>query len=108
MSISGYRLAAPEAPDILDEEIGDVVPMVRTKTGTVRSDDDVRHRPERTLGIERLRVEDIEHRAAELTTLERTHHRARVHELRSADIDQNRARREQRKLRAGAQARPRW
>src|SRR4051812_30997073 len=80
------RHAALEAAQIIGEQIDNLVPVSRSKAGRMRGNHDVRQRPERTLRLERLAIEDVEHRAANLTSAERGNQCRGIDDLAAGDI----------------------
>src|SRR5712691_11361926 len=85
------RLASREAAAVLQEYLLPLLAVGRAVDRDVRRDQDVRHRPERALGRQRLRGDDVEAGASELPRPQGCDQVLGDHDAATADIDEVRA-----------------
>src|SRR5258705_8342746 len=83
------RAAGQVTLEVVAKDLGDPRVLLRHRAGRVRADDHVRHVPEgRVLG-RRLRVENVQRGAGQVSFLERTDECRLIHELGTTDVDQD-------------------
>src|SRR6266550_401365 len=83
------RLATQVAAQVVAEDLGDARVLLRDRARGMRTDDHIRHVPERRVLRRRLFTEHVEGRTSKPFLLERTDQRVLVDQGAAADVDQN-------------------